>query len=955
MARISEEVIQKIKQEIDLVALVRSKGIELKPHGDNLIGLCPFHNDTNPSLVVTPKKNLWHCLGACQTGGSVIDWVMKAEGVSFRHAVEILRENKATLLMSAEMVKKSTVNKLPPPISSTADDQTLLHQVINYYQEQLKKNEQAIEYLKVRKIYSEEILEVFKIGFADRTLGLRIPFSNREEGKELRERLQKLGIIRETGHEHFNGSAVFPIFDKDNITEVYGRKVTNGLRKGTPMHTYLPGPHGGIFNYSHLAANNPREIILCESIIDALSFYNHSFKNVTCSYGINGFTEEHLSFLIKNKIDKVYIAYDNDDAGSSASEKLAAKLTKEGIACYRITFPRDMDANSFVVNASEPTIELQRIINAAEPIGEKIQASSFLACTPAEAKKEEVNSLAAKEKINIPTKVTETGIHIQRGDREYRIRGFERNLSYDIMKVNLMVSCNNQYHVDNIDIYNARVRQQFIKQASEELDVKPETIKGDIGRILLKLEELQAEQIKKALEPRETKVEVPPEEKEKAIIYAKHRELLKNILKDFNKMGVVGEEDNKLLGLLAGVSRKLDEPLAIIIQSSSAAGKTSLMDAILNFMPDEEVIRYSAMTGQSLFYMGNTNLKYKILAIAEEEGARQVSYSLKILHSDKKLRIASTGKDPQTGKLITHEYEVEGPVMIFMTTTAIDIDEELMNRCVVLSVDENREQTRAIHQIQRELQTIEGLIAKEEKQEIIKLHQNLQRLLKPIRVAIPQARNLTFKDTSTRMRRDHMKYLTIIKAVTLLHQYQRPKKYKEYKGRQIEYIEATLDDIEEANKLSNVGLGHSVDEMPPKTRELLRQIYIMAAKYCNQNKIEQKDCLITKRDIREYTGWSDTALRKHLQRLEELEYVVVHKKGQRHFYELLYHGEEGKFMVGLIDVEKLRAQEAKRYNYDDNRAPLNGEKAPRKHPQNTPVAPQKHPCENLVTPLAARA
>jgi hypothetical protein len=172
---------------------------------------------------------------------------------------------------------------------------------------------------------------------------------------------------------------------------------------------------------------------------------------------------------------------------------------------------------------------------------------------------------------------------------------------------------------------------------------------------------------------------------------------------------VVGEKVNKLLGYLAAVSRKLDEPLAVILQSTSAAGKSSLMEAILAFVPEEHRIKYSAMTGQSLYYLGDTDLAHKVLAIVEEEGATRASYALKLLQSEGELTIASTGKDPQTGRMVTQEYHVQGPVMIMLTTTAIDIDEELLNRCIVLSVDESREQTRAIHVFQRQRETVEGI------------------------------------------------------------------------------------------------------------------------------------------------------------------------------------------------------------------------------------------------------
>ncbi|MDQ6722352.1 MAG: CHC2 zinc finger domain-containing protein, partial [Candidatus Dormibacteraeota bacterium] len=92
MARIPDEEIARLKDEVSLQRLVEARGIVLRRHGADLLGLCPFHDDHDPSLVISPATNLWHCMGACGAGGSVIDWVMRAEGVSFRHAVELLRD-----------------------------------------------------------------------------------------------------------------------------------------------------------------------------------------------------------------------------------------------------------------------------------------------------------------------------------------------------------------------------------------------------------------------------------------------------------------------------------------------------------------------------------------------------------------------------------------------------------------------------------------------------------------------------------------------------------------------------------------------------------------------------------------------------------------------------------------------------------------------------------------------
>jgi hypothetical protein len=379
--------------------------------------------------------------------------------------------------------------------------------------------------------------------------------------------------------------------------------------------------------------------------------------------------------------------------------------------------------------------------------------------------------------------------------------------------------------------------------------------------------------------------------------------------------GIIGEENNALVAYLAGVSRKLDRPLAIIIQSASAAGKTTLMDAVLAFFPEEERIKYSAMTGQSLYYLGETNLKHKILAVVEEAGAEKASYALKLLQSEGELTIASTGKDPQTGRMETQEYHVEGPVMIFLTTTAIDMDEELQNRCLTLAVDESAEQTARIHTLQRERRTLAGLVAKTQRAELLRVLKNAQRLLAPVEVLNPFAPSLTFPSGRTRTRRDHEKYLTLIDSIALLHQHQRPRGRHEVTGRVIEYVEATLDDIALANELAPEVLGRSLDELPPQTRAVLEHVRALAS--------EKKGAVFTRRELHERCGWSFTQLRIHLDRLTQQEYIGARcgRMGSQFVYELLIDVDAPAHAahVPLIDVAKLREAHA----YDGHLAEKN--------------------------------
>jgi DNA primase len=960
MARIPEDEIERLKRDVSVERLAGARGIRLERHGADLIGLCPFHEDHEPSLVITPSKNLWHCLGSCRTGGSVIDWVMKANGVSFRHAVELLRADHPSLTAQGKIVRKATTAavKLNLPFETKADDQLVLRQVVDYYHETLKESPAALKYLQGRGLDHPEMVAHFRLGFANRTLGYRLPEANRKAGAEIRGRLQRLGILRDSGHEHFNGSVVFPVLDLEgNVTGIYGRKITEGLRPGTPLHMYLPGPHKGVWNEEALVVS--KEIILCESLIDALSFWCADYRNVTASYGVNGFTEDHRQAFRKHGTRKVLIAYDRDEAGEQAAASLAEELLSMGIDCYRVQFPKGMDANEYAVKVKPASRSLGVLLNKAQWLGNgKPPAVTVTHADEVSTETESDAASAAKEEniddsllaaaaamppsshvIDMPVTIHGDEITMERGDRRYRIRGLGKNLSHELLKVNVLVSRGERFYVDTLDLYSARQRAAFTKQAAEELEIQEEEVlKRDLGRVLLKLEKLQEEQIKKALKPKDTFVEISEDEKRAAFKLLKDPNILDRILEDFARCGVVGEETNKLTGYLAAVSRRLEAPLAVVVQSSSAAGKSLLMDAILSFVPEEERVQYSAMTGQSLFYMGETDLRHKVLAIVEEEGATRAAYALKLLQSEGALTIASTGKDPSTGKLVTHQYRVEGPVMIFLTTTAIHLDEELLNRCLVLTVNEDRSQTQAIHRLQREAQTLEGILAKKERQEVLNVHRNAQRLLKPMFVVNPYARELTFFDSQTRTRRDHVKYLTLIRSIALLHQYQRPVKTATRNGKTVEYIEVTLDDIATANRLAHEVLGRSLDELPPQTRRLLLLIDEMVTKRCEQLKMERQEYLFSRREVRQYTSWGDTQLRVHLRRLEELEYLLVHRggRGQSFVYELVFErsGNDDKpVFPGLIDVEKLRV-----HDYEEKNAGLERRFAGSKRPQNGGIA-----------------
>ncbi len=997
MARIPEADIERIKNETDLAALVRSRGIELKNHGTgNLIGKCPFHGDDKPSFIVTPDKGLFHCMG-CGVAGNALQFLQKFDGLSFRHAFELLNEGKTAFISTTtEPRRRTTIQRLSSPVKPDADDYELIKQMADYYHERLFATPAACDYLKKRGLFDERALKKFKIGFADRSLGLRLPESNRKCGAEIRARLRKLGLIRKTGHEHFAGSIVIPITEPatNNITEMYGRKITPRLRKGTPNHLYLPGPHVGIWGFPE--AFKSGELILCEAPLDALTFYVNSIHNVTFIFGTEGFTDELFDALLANHIKTVKIAYDADDAGNRAAERDAKRLISHGIECYRIRFPHGMDANSFAVSEGDRAERsLVRIVEYAEWIGEKRVKSGSEndkkeqppACAGAfNSKSLAANNLVANKKIspsenpavrevstpaehsacppdckavgrvveNNPAKhppaqepicvhpcssVVKKSPELIRsgeyhtmsiGHRHYRVSGLDKNNSLEVLKVALRltyeINGNSLFHLDSFDMTRDSDRRRFVERAHEETGLERELLKRDLGKLLLALEDAQQERIAATVESTgEAGVyEMTADEYNEAMAFLKSPDLVERISKTFDDCGLVGEHSNRLAAYLACTSRKLDRPLAVIIQSTSAAGKTALMEAVLAFFPEEERIQYSAMTGQSLYYLGETDLKHKILAIVEEEGAEKASYALKLLQSEGELTIASTGKDANTGRMETQEYHVEGPVMIFLTTTAVDIDEELQNRCLTLTVDESREQTERIHAMQRQARTLEGLRLKKKKRAMFLLLRNIQRLLKPVDVVNPYADQLTFTANRTRTRRDHEKYLTLIDTIALLHQYQRSEKTLKDECKTINekekkdmphsvsrsYITVSLSDIELANKLAPELLGRSLDELPPQTRRLCETIKTIVRERMKAEDIEREFVFFSRRQIRERLGWSVTQVRIHLERLRQLEYIASRygRAGSAFQYELLIDPMESAVAdtIGLIDIKKLQ-------------------------------------------------
>ncbi len=862
---IANEEIERVKESVSLAEVIRRRGVELKRKGKQLWGLCPFHLEDEPSFAVDEKKGLWNCLGKCQTGGDVFSFVMKSDGINFKQAFALLSENQPSKVPTRK--EKLIVEEITGADEMTKSELEYLEKAADYYHKSLLKNEKAIAYLQSRGI-TPEAMRVFGLGFVDGRLKDKINLDGKAN-------LERLGLLNERGNETMFGSVVFPLLDANSNQAVglYARHIEK------KQHLYLSGKRRGVFNPS--GAKETDEIILTESVIDALALWSIGIRNVTCAYGVNGLTDEILGHLSESRIKKVTLMLDADDTGREAVGKFAEKLSSIGIESRAVELPAK-DAADFIANGG--TLEaVQSLLSQVETQTEIVNA--------------ELETLADGTR------------QITFEQREYRVRGLSP-FGLEKLKINLRLNVGNLFHLDTLDLYQSRARTNFAQTAAKACRVSESIINADLLSLIENLEAERLQMRKTSNAEVETGAAMTDAEKQTALSFLKDEKLCEKIVEDFRRCGLVGERSTVLTAYLGSISRKLAEPLALLIVARSGAGKSALQDALCAFVPPEELVRVTRLTGQALFYKDPYSLQRKMLVIAEDEGAMQAVYSLRTLASDQRLSIAATRTDPATGKLSTEHYEVFGPVVIVITTTSAEaFDEETRSRFVQLSMNESIEQTRIILSQQRHQHSLLGVLERAESEEIKRLHHHAQRLLKPLAVVNPFVEYLTYPSERLIHRREQRKYLSLINSIALLHQYQREIKTARRGEIEIEYVEVELSDIALANELAEEILGKAMDELAPPVRGMFDAITKACREKAAELKIKTEDVQLTRREIREMTAWSDWQVRMYCQKLVEMEYLfaVCAMNGKPSVYQLARDEEsQTNTLRGLTSVEELK-------------------------------------------------
>ena len=515
---------------------------------------------------------------------------------------------------------------------------------------------------------------------------------------------------------------------------------------------------------------------------------------------------------------------------------------------------------------------------------------------------------------NYRTQETDLGLFISCHQRDYRIRGISVH-SFERLRVNIRAAQGAAFHIDSLDLYQSKARKIFAGRLGKIFSVDPSVIETDLLYIISEIEVYQAKKLADENQPEKPKV--PPmskEEEQEALIFLKRANLMEQIISDLETIGHVGEDARKLLTYLIAVSRKLARPLSGIIISGSGAGKSGLVEKIQELTPPEDVEFYSRITPQALYYMQRDALKRKLLIIEERAGGEAADYSIRTLQSHQKLTQAVPIKDPSSGKIRTMTFEVEGPIAYLETTTNPNLNHENTTRCFEIYLDESIEQTRRIHAAQREAKTITGIINRTKKEAVKKRHHNAQRLLHTLQVFNPYAPLLDFPADSLRTRRDHERFLSLIEAVTFLHQYQRPRReITTQEGEKLECVESVVFDYAVAYRLAEEILGFSLDDLKKHARDLLDLITDLVREISAKTGKAEESVTFTRREIREFTGWPDYQIKTYIKQLEDLEYLLIEqvRKGGQFLYRL-NQPQKRRPLKGLLTPEELVAALAKK-------------------------------------------
>jgi DNA primase len=871
--------IAQIKQSLTLSTVLHH--YNLKPD-KNLRLNCPFHDDKSPSLQVYYKTHTAYCFSSnCKTHGKsidVIDFIMYKENVTKAEAILKAQSLTSELIPEKHKLSQEPIKQATQP--SISREQILLN-LFTYFKNAIHNSPPAREYLQSRNLNPLKIEIGYNTGQfhhgtrRDETLinncvsvGLLYPWGINNKRPELQayKPFAKYGVC-------------FAMRNKGNhITGLYFRSTVND---NNAKHYYLKESTGLYPKYPNAET---QKLIIAESIIDCASLLQiESIANnytLLASYGTNRLNEE-IKEAIKElpNLQEIIFAFDNDDAGSTATTKYANELKTllPNVIISKIELPcKDVNETLIAHNEDVFTHLLETRKNLFSFSTESTAPAPSL--TNSIVQQASLNTKHLSLNTNNPYKLNYTS-----DTATYLIKG---GVDKVMSKLNVTLEIINEQLNDNInkrrfkiDLYDTKQVEKTIQEANEYLQLHKSILEKDIYQLTEYLDNYRESLIQSELESI-TEAETPiyqltTLEKNKALELANDTNLIEKIKEKLTHTGIVGEEENKTFLFVIAVSHIQENPLNALIQGSSGSGKTNLLKGIYKIIPDENKKIYSRCSEKMLYNVPKYYFKNKLICFEDVDGlGEEAEYAWRELVSNGELISGVSYKD-EKGNIGIKEQTVCGPITSIACTTHGAIYADNMSRLFLIAIDESKEQTKKINEYQAK--EAAGLIHKQEQKNNINELKNFVRLLQPYNVHNPHATKLKLPEGIRDERRLYRLYLYFIDMITVLHQYQRNKTPQ---GKLI----ATKQDCQQAKDLLFECIMLKMDELDGSLRQFFERLKDYVTKQ-NNNAYE-----FTQKEIREILQIKKTSLSYYINQLMSFEYlqqVGSHiNKGNR--YRILY-------------------------------------------------------------------
>ncbi len=870
-----------IKKQLSILTVLEHYNI--KPDKHSQIN-CPFHQDGKPSCKVYPETNTFHCFG-CGAKGDQIEFCAKQEG-----------DKHKGILKATELTGKNTgTTMLGNSTCRAAKEEIDFEALFAKQQEGLPRSPKAQAYLNDRGLTN----------------------------------LQEVGYNSGVHWKKLKQCITFPLKNRSgNITSLYGRRITetNGYNLEYGKHYYSENRKG---LYPKWPTEETEILIITEAIIDAATLLQCTDAlpcvSILAAYGTNGLTTEHTEAVSQLKnLQEIIFFFDGDEAGRDGIEKSIEKLhgLLSGVEVSKVDTPENEDINSLYVNYGKEAIiqlieERQPAVQPKHALAQSLPPLESSFSIENKIKENEVErpvktQFIASRQLDIsqPNKLTfttETARYIIKGSLCKQLDKMLVSLDVQHLETAIKYRC-------RLDLYEEKQSRREAREAAEKLDLRSDLIENDLSHLTDLLEEHREKSLSLALSQGEgtADYQLTLAEQTKCKSFLKQdastgsAPLIQRLNDLIGQSGIVGEENNRLFLFVIATSHKMPDTLHALIQGSSGSGKTHLLSKIASLMPPEKVMKFTRVTENSFYNYDEFFFRNKLVCLEDIDGLKEEAlFAWRELISNNQLSSSTSQKD-ENGNIRSAQRIVRGPMASICATTHGSIYEDNMSRMFIIAVDESGEQTQKIMKYQS--RTASGAINRDEETKARELLQNCVRMLKPLKVINPYADKIKLPPQAHKIRRLHELFLSFVKQVTLINQYQR-KRDKQAR------IITEPEDLQTAVNIMFDSIFLKVDELDGSLRQFFESLKTYILQKENPQNYE-----FTQREIRHSLHLSKTQLHRYMGELMELEYIQQSggyvNRGFR--YKISYwdnieklRGEIRSYLLNQIETIKKRATASK--------------------------------------------